>query len=114
MSRLVEVLELFEHHDPNAHALTPIRRPGRVTSIRNVLINPDFIVTAREFAGKLSPLTEIATTRLSKYYETTGNLPQKYTEVVLDNSSHRSSSVIFAGSLHDFYCRLHDPTDLGE
>jgi hypothetical protein len=93
VTKLLKTLEAYEHHAPIAALQDVSTRLHKVTSVRKVLINPDYIVTIRPFAGEMKPYTEEAQDFLRNHFSTKG-LPEDYVEVVLDGNSFRASSLI--------------------
>ena len=94
MTKLLEVLEVYERHCSDTPALGMPSRIKKVTDTRRVLINPDYIVTARPFRGELNKFTERAMEMISAA-SIVADQPD-YTEVVLDGNSFRSSSMVLS------------------
>jgi len=95
MVKLLETLEMYEHHHSDVPAHGIPSRLQKVTGVRKVLINPSYIVTARPFAGKLEPYSDEALVLLRDTFgKQDADLPTDYVEVVLDGNSFRTSSMI--------------------
>jgi hypothetical protein len=97
MTKLLEVLEVYERHCSDTPTLGMPSRIKKVTDTRRVLINPDYIVTARPFLGDLNKFTDNALEAINATCPASEQ--PSYIEVVLDGNSFRSSSMILSCAL---------------